>query len=104
MQAGNLRLAAAPTGHMQSCRMGALHSAAAPGVEGGMTSRRRKLQQMIDQAARNAVALGHRLRGVDVEEDWTAAVATCGRCRLLAAIDLTESPYLFGRALERKCQ
>jgi len=68
------------------------------------TTRLRKLRGMAGQAARNAAALGHRLGGWKVEEEWYAAVATCKRCDLIAAIDLTESPYLFGRALKRKCQ
>jgi len=70
----------------------------------GVLRSRRKLQRLADQAVRNAAALGHKLGGFEVEEEWQAAVATCDRCRLIAAIDLTESPYLFGRALKRKCK
>ena len=69
-----------------------------------LSTRVRKLNRMTDRAAKEAVRLGHRIGSWEVEEGWDAAVATCKRCRLIAAIDLTESPYLFGRALKRKCQ
>ena len=69
-----------------------------------LSTRVRKLNRMTDRAAKEAVRLGHRIGAWEVEEDWLAAVATCKRCHLIAAIDLTESPYLFGRALKRKCK
>ena len=71
---------------------------------GGLRRSLRRLQRLSDQAVREAAKLGHQLGGFDIEEEWQAAVATCGNCRLIAAVDLTESPYLFGRALKRKCQ
>ena len=55
-------------------------------------------------ASRQAEALGHDLGPFELEARWYATVATCKRCRLIAAVDLTESPYLFGRALKRKCK
>ena len=64
----------------------------------------RRLHRLGDQARKEAECLGHELGPFTIEAKWYAAVATCKRCRLLAAIDLTESPYLFGRALKRKCQ
>ena len=77
--------------------------------EGGVTERgllrqKRRMKRLEGQARTAATALGHDLGPFDIEVRWQAAVATCKRCRLLAAVDLTESPYLFGRALKRKCQ
>lgn len=69
-----------------------------------LSTRVRKLNRMTDRAAKEAARLGHRTGSWEVEEGWYAAVATCKRCDLIAAIDLTESPYLFGRALKRKCK
>jgi len=70
----------------------------------GMQRSLRRLRRLADQARKEAGCNGHELGTFEIEVEWHAAVATCRRCRLLAAIDLTESPYLFGRALKRKCQ
>lgn len=73
-------------------------------TERGMRQTLRRLQRMTDQAVREAAALGHRLGKFEIEIEWQAGVTSCGTCGMLAALDLTESPYLFGRALKRKCQ
>jgi len=59
---------------------------------------------MESVANRQAESLGHNLGPFEVEARWYATVATCKRCRLLAAVDTTESPYTFGLALKRKCK
>jgi len=63
-----------------------------------------KLKRMIGQVKAQAKQLGHDLGEFEVEARWYASVATCKRCRMLAAVDTTESPYTFGLALKRKCK
>lgn len=63
-----------------------------------------RLRRLTDRAVKDAARLGHKLGKFEIEEKWQAAVATCGKCQEYAAVDLTESPYLFGRALKRKCK
>lgn len=70
----------------------------------GLRRTLRRLQRMADQAVRDAAEHGHHLGTFGIEVDWQAAVANCRSCGELAALDLTESPYLFGRALKRKCK
>lgn len=70
----------------------------------GLQRQLRRLERMEMVASRQAEALGHDLGPFELEARWYATVATCKRCRLIAAVDLTESPYLFGRALKRKCK
>jgi len=70
----------------------------------GVKRAKRRMQRLSGEARTQAAALGHDLGTFEVEAEWHAAVATCKRCHLIAAVDLTESPYLFGRALKRKCK
>lgn len=70
----------------------------------GMQRSLRRLRRLADQARREAACNGHEIGAFEIEIEWHAAVATCKRCGCIAAIDLTESPYLFGRALKRKCK
>jgi len=70
----------------------------------GLQRQLRRLERMESVANRQAESLGHNLGPFEVEARWYATVATCKRCRLLAAVDTTESPYTFGLALKRKCK
>ncbi len=65
---------------------------------------RKRLMKYTEQAEAAMVALGHTPGAWEIEEGWHAVVTECGRCRMLAAIDLTEKPYLFGKAYKQRCK
>ena len=78
-------------------------------VGGGMRLGADRLQRLVDRATKEAARQGHKLGlfGIEIRNDqgqWQAAVTSCQSCGEIAALDLTERPYLFGRALERKCK
>lgn len=54
-------------------------------------------------AAARAASYGHALGAFDPDIDRIAAIAECMRCGALAAVDSTESPFMFGHALDRAC-
>ena len=63
----------------------------------------KRLRKLSIVATREGTALGHTLTTFEVEEGWQSAVATCTRCQRIAAIDWTESPYLFGLVYRARC-
>lgn len=63
-----------------------------------------RLQSRADEAARKAAKHGHRIGRFDVEMEWSAAVATCLVCGVIAAVDMSEAPYIFGSAVKVKCK
>ena len=50
----------------------------------------RRLRRLADQARKEAACKGHELGPFEIEVEWHAAVATCKKCRLLAAIAFFE--------------
>ena len=62
-----------------------------------------RLDKAVGDAELRAGRLGHSLGSFDPDIPNVAAVASCGRCERLAAVDLTESPFYFGPALDRPC-
>lgn len=64
----------------------------------------RRVERLRSHAVRMAREHEHDLSPFRFEEDGTAAAAGCERCWMVAAIDATEAPHLFGRALTEKCK
>ena len=63
-----------------------------------------QLRKVMDQGIAQAVKLGHKIGHVEVEDGWHAAVAACLVCDLIVAVDISEEPYIFGRAPKKKCK
>lgn len=73
-------------------------------TEMGLRRTLRRFQKYAERASREAARLGHKLGTFGFEEEHQAAVTNCRSCGEIAAVDLTESPYLFGRALTQQCK
>lgn len=63
-----------------------------------------RLDRAVEDAEERASRLGHALGAFDPDVPNVAAVAFCVRCDELASVDLSEAPYLFGHATDRRCE
>lgn len=70
----------------------------------GEARARARMERMRARAESAMHRLGHVPAEWEDEDRFHATVTACKRCHRLAAIDLTERPYLFGRAYAEHCR